>query len=130
MVPEKLKWKLYRIRDPLKTIPQHYGGPFRAWMKNYYGGKNRELFSELAKNHDVRESPRINEILHNFPAHAAFIGLNTNAGIVIIEGIHRGCALSLAKIQNIAINTDATIALADFYGKEIPIMGQVSSPAA
>lgn len=126
--PETLAWKLYTIDTPQETIPQLHGGPFRTWIKNYYNGNLAPTFAEIVSNPAFDKNKVIDEIIQNFPVTSTLIGLQTDVGIVIIEGMHRCCAVAEAQKQEIVLNTSITIALADFTGREVPVMGQVSSP--
>lgn len=122
-----LSWKLFEIVSPREEIPQFLGGPFRAWVRKYYRGKKVTSFSEIVRVNGFERNAIINEMLSNFPAETYFVGLDVGAGIVILEGMHRGCALALAKQEGKAIKTRAFIALAEFSG-EIPEMGKSDSP--
>src|SRR5690349_9801703 len=33
------QWQLYRIVNPLQSIPNFHGGPFRTWIERYYDGQ-------------------------------------------------------------------------------------------
>ena len=127
LAPENLKWDLYEIVDPLKTVPNFYGGPFRAWVKRYYGDKKMPTFKELAQNHELQKDPNTNEIIKKFPKESTLIGLIKDDKIIIVEGMHRCSALAVAQEKGITIDAKLFIILAEF-SKEIPILGQVNSP--
>lgn len=128
--PQNLHWYLYKVSNPMKTVPLFKGGPFRAWIKNYYGSLKSPTFAEIVKHSDVGKSSTIQEMIANFPANTTIIGLKTTDGIVIIEGMHRCTALALAELQRKPIQTTLSLILADYGEKEVPLMGQEDSPAA
>jgi hypothetical protein len=122
-----LDWKLFEVKDPIQTIPSFFAGPFRAWKAKYYDGNNAVTFADLAKNEELQNSQIIREMVSNFPNETYLLGLQTNKGIVIIEGMHRCCALAIAGRNGKLIQTKVFIALAEFKG-ELPKMGQANSP--
>ena len=63
----------------------------------------------------------------DFPKETYIVGLQTEAGIVVIEGMHRCSALALAAESNARIDAKVFIALAPYSG-EIPEMGRANSP--
>lgn len=123
-----LNWKLFEILNPAKSVSEFYSGPFRAWIKNHYDGKRIVKFSQLAEDNAIRNSITTKQILESFPDNSALIGLNTAEGIVVIEGLHRSCALAVAAVSGIKIPAKLFLALADFRDTEIPIMGKEDSP--
>lgn len=125
--PEQLNWSLYEIKNPSETILNFYGGPFRAWKKKYYGDKEMLQFKELAQNSELKNDSHINEVIQNFPKESTLIGLKKNEKIVIIDGMHRCCALAVAQEKGLGIDIKLFIILADFP-KEIPVLGQINSP--
>jgi hypothetical protein len=122
-----LCWKLFEVDNPIQTVPNFFGGPFRAWKARYYGGNNTVTFADLAKNEELQNSQIIREMISNFPDKTYLIGLEANKEIVIIEGMHRCCALAIAEQDKKPIQTKVFIALAEFNG-ELPEMGQANSP--
>lgn len=122
-----LDWKLFEVEDPIQTIPEFFGGPFRAWKARYYNGNDTVTFSDLAKNKELQASQIIQEMIINFPNKTYLIGLETNNGITIIEGMHRCCALAIAKQNKKPIKTKVFLASAKLSG-ELPEMGQANSP--
>lgn len=121
-----LEWNLYEISDPLATIPKLYAGPFRAWIRKYYGGKSMVAFSELAKNTEIQNDAGIHEIISNFPSETVLICLQ-NKELTVVDGLHRCCAVALAKEKGIPIASKVYVACAAFPG-ELPLLGQENSP--
>lgn len=122
------KWKLYEIIDPAISLPNFFGGPFRAWIKNIYQGRTMLPFSEIVKSPQVQKNIGESKIIENFPVNNFFVGLKIVNGIVIIEGMHRCCAIALAAERKRSLSIKATIALADFPDNEIPLLGNADSP--
>ena len=143
--PEKFSWALYRVEQPALAIPSFRGGAFRSWIKNTYPScpsfrlhadespyRAGELppFSEIVTVETVQKSDLVNAIMENPPQATTLIGLSTDDGIVILEGMHRCCAFTLMSTPSKLIPTEIQIALADFSGRAIPVSGQKTSPAA
>lgn len=112
-------WDLYRIKKPVKRVPRFYGGPFKNWREKYYHGEDFAQFSQIIKNTEIKNHPVINEMKNNFPRNANLIGLKTEKGIVIIEGMHRSCAVTMAADEGKNLKTSAHIALAKYPLKEL-----------
>lgn len=125
---EKMSWKLYEITDPLKNVPLFHGGPFRAWIKNIYQGSETPMFSKIVNNHEIKSSIEINQILKNFPKNNVLVGLATKEGVVIIDGMHRCCAIALAAQRNQNLETEIFIAIANFPEDKVPLLGNANSP--
>ena len=124
--PEKLKWELYEIESN-KIIPDFYGGPFRAWKKKYYGDKDIAQFKILGKSEELQNDSNINQIIEKFPKESTLVGLKKDEKVVIVEGMHRCCALSVAKEKNVHVDAKLFIALAEYKDK-LPVLGQANSP--
>jgi hypothetical protein len=122
-----LEWTLFEITDPLRVVPSLLGGSFRPWITRYYEGAKHKTFRELAKHPAVQGNAIIREMVKNFPKETYLVGLRTARGIIIIEGMHRCCALALAAENGKTIESSVFIALAGFEG-ELPEMGRANSP--
>jgi len=124
--PDELDWTLYEIEEN-SIIVDFFAGPFRAWQKKYYGDKDIIQFKELAQNIELQNDPNINEIIKNFPKESTLAGLQKGSEIIIIEGMHRCCALAVSKGKGKSIDAKLFIALAEYRDK-LPTLGQVNSP--
>jgi len=40
------EWELYKILDPMQSMPKFHGGPFRGWKEKYYGEDNFPTFAQ------------------------------------------------------------------------------------
>lgn len=122
-----LEWTLFEVIDPLKHVPDFVGGPFRPWIAKYYEGAKSKTFRELVKHPAVRENEIVREMVEHFPEETYILGLQTDRGIVVLEGMHRCCALALAAEAGQTIDSRLFLALAPYSG-EIPEMGRPNSP--
>lgn len=122
--PETLSWKLYRIIDPVKTIPTFRGGPFKSWKRAHYGGRDSMPFAELAARSEIQQNGKALELLRSFPKETMLTGVKTsNGNIFIVEGMHRACAVALAAQQDKSISSDITLALTEWPEKRLPELG-------
>jgi hypothetical protein len=124
--PEKLTWSLFEITD--NTIVQDfYAGPFRAWQEKYYEKERIVPFDRLVENPELQKDANINEVISNFPKGSTLVGLQKDGKIIIIEGMHRCCALAVAFRKGQPIDAKLFIALAEF-SDSLPMLGQANSP--
>lgn len=124
---ENLAWKLFEVKNPIETVPHFFGGPFRAWIKKYYHGNHESSFAEIIKNQDLAQSQIVQEMFENFPLTTYLVGIQNKKRIVIIEGMHRCCALALANLKKKEIKTKVFLSLAQST-EDLSEMGQVDSP--
>lgn len=113
-------WHLYRIIDPLKTVPAFHGGPFKSWEEKYYRGETLPTFARLVENPEVQSHGYVKQLLADFPKETTVTGLVTEGGIVIIEGMHRCCAIALAAQRRQILETTVSIALAEVSSGDFP----------
>jgi hypothetical protein len=124
---KSLFWRLFEIEKPEASIPHFFGGPFRAWISNYYHGARTRTFEELANDSKIEGNKIIKQMVSGFPAETHLIGLRADEKVFIIEGMHRCCALALMARRKDEIRSKVLIALAEYSG-EILEMGNPSSP--
>ncbi|HLD26273.1 MAG TPA: hypothetical protein VJC05_04505 [Candidatus Andersenbacteria bacterium] len=130
VVPLRLdqrEWVLYRIIDPLHSVPLFYGGPFTSWKQKHYGERDRLTFGELAALPAIDSHEVINAMVDNFPSPTQLIGLWQLGTITIGDGMHRCCALALAARRGRKITPEVTIALADFSGENLALLDSVKN---
>ena len=123
--PETLHWQLYEIIDPSTTIPSFRGGPFRGWIRETYRGVDKPRFSEIMKDSVRRNQIIRSEFIEHFPSETTLTGLRVGQDIVIIEGMHRCCAVTLAAEQGRPVRSRIQIALAEYPSLDIPLLGHV-----
>ncbi len=117
---DKLEWKLYKLNDPVKSVPKFYGGPFGAWREYFYNGKKTKSFTQLSLLKKIQEHKGITDIAKKFPKKTSLIGLIVQGKIFIIEGMHRCTAIGLIRKENKKLKSEIIIALAKFNKKELP----------
>jgi len=108
------KWKLFKVINPIKSVPNFHGGPYKGWWKNFYQGQNLPIFA------DIKEHPIAADYLKNLPAKTTIIAWNTEIGIVIIEGMHRCAAITKAAKEKQDLKLDLNMAIADCLLSDIP----------
>lgn len=113
-------WKLYEVVNPLQTVPQFRGGPYRSWKEQYYGGTATPRFSELAGSEALRALHEREGRITNFPARTTLTGIATEENIYIVEGMHRCASLAIAAAQGTPVTTKVLIALARDAETTIP----------
>ncbi len=114
---DELNWNLYEITNAKKRILHFYGGPFSGWTKYYYKGRNTRKFSTLLKYGEIKNNAKIGRIADSFPKKTVIIGLLVDGKIVIIEGMHRCCALALMNKSKKKIDGSVVMALAEYSHK-------------
>ncbi|MFH0874100.1 MAG: hypothetical protein V1846_04675 [Candidatus Komeilibacteria bacterium] len=121
------QWYLYKVNNPLVVAPQWRGGPFRTWRKFFYRNQNFATFHDIITGPHIDQHPGYQKMLSlfdNFPGNTTMTALLTNQGPVIIEGMHRGCALALAALNNKKLNTKIYLTIASAQGEELALSGQ------
>jgi hypothetical protein len=114
-------WKMYGIKDPLNTVPQFRGGPYKSWAEKYYGDKTLPRFADIADNLDLVALHEREGRLTNFPRKTTLTGLATEENIYIIEGMHRAASLAILRTRNQNPESVVFIALAETTEYEMPI---------
>lgn len=125
-LPEKTDWVLHKINDPLITIPQFHGGPFSGWINRYYNGNTDPTltFAELAELGKIQTHDGIASIMNAFPDSTVLTGLiMPDNSIVIIEGMHRCCAIALLAKTRQLLAANVYIALAHAGEDVLSIVG-------
>lgn len=107
-------WYLVRVNNPTLSVPNFRGGNYKGWADNFYEGREMPKFSEI-KEHWIAS-----EFLKNLPNKTTIIGLNTNNGIVVAEGMHRCAAITKGIKEGKKLQLDLYIAMADAKKEEIP----------
>ncbi|MFA6047575.1 MAG: hypothetical protein WCV59_00530 [Parcubacteria group bacterium] len=120
--PEKLGWFLYKINEPLKEFPEIYGVPSHSWIEKAYDGKITMQLKDILNLPIIKANQKIIDIKKNFPAKTMLTGLIWQDKIILIEGMHRACALALPDLS-IPLESEITIALTNWPEKNMPIIG-------
>lgn len=118
---DKMKWKLYEVIDPIKTVPTFKGGPTTTWIKYYYAplgksAKNLPTFAELTANPTIGNHYYILDLIKTFPKKTTIMAVKTKQGVVVVQGMHRACAIALSVALNRPVKTKVKVALAEIKG--------------
>lgn len=122
----ELSWALYRVANPLSEAPAWRGGLFHSWAKWFYPPfpEQPPRLKDLVAHPGVQNHWYIRELAHKFPKSTTLSAIRNSAGdIVIVEGMHRACALALAAQDTIPVQSDITLALADWPFGDLPRLG-------
>lgn len=123
---KQLEWGFYEIIEPMQTVPQFGGGPFRSWVERFYQGKDNPLFSELAFLPEIQTHQGIINLMNDFPPETVITGVILNDKVIIVEGMHRCAAIALAAHLGLKIKTKMLICLATHHLDKLPVVGQNS----
>jgi hypothetical protein len=118
-----LEWTLYQIKTPLLSIPSFRAGPFKSWQREYFQGLEIPTFKKLVQHPGLQNHAGLKDLLAHFPQATTITGLITEDGIVVIEGLHRCCAVALAAQQHKPLQTEVQIALAPWLDRSVPELG-------
>lgn len=119
--PGKLEWFLYSFKDPIKDLPFIYGTPTHSWIDKAYKGEKTMQFADIVKLPIIAENDKVAAVKNNFPKETILTGIIYTDKIILIEGMHRACALANWDKEN-QLNGEVKIALAS-WNKEIPALG-------
>jgi hypothetical protein len=112
---DRRTWRLYDVADPLVMAPTFYGGPFPFWQRMFYGDCETLSFAELAALPGVRQDWKIAAIRAAFPSATTLVGLHQRQRrVVVVDGMHRCCALAWSVMERRTVATAMNIALATF----------------
>jgi hypothetical protein len=119
--PASLHWSLYEIKNPLKEFPLIFGVPTDAWIRKVYNGETTKQLRKITDSPFFQENEKVSSIKKSFPQETMLTGLVHENKIILIEGMHRACALA-GWDKNIPLDSEITIALA-LWDKEISRIG-------
>ena len=118
-------WALYEIIDPAAVVSGWYGGPFRTWIEKWYNGGKAKTFSELADLPTIASHAGIRSRIENYPVDSAISALELPDGrVFVIEGMHRACALALAKKEGKPTPEKLLFAIGRSDLSELPPVGK------
>lgn len=119
---KNLAWFLYEIKNPLADSPLFYGTPTRSWIDKVYEGEITKQLKDVLYHPTILNNAKIKEIKNNFPAETMLTGIVWENKIILIEGMHRACALADWD-PKYPLNSNLTIALALWKETDIPVLG-------
>lgn len=121
---DERQWKLYRIPNPLATVPNFRGGPFRAWVDNIYGDLGlTPTFAAIVPKLDDLKGGGARAILNSFPRQTTVIGVEYQGDVVIVEGMHRCSAIAIAAAERRPVETEFYLALGSELPGDLPALG-------
>lgn len=106
----KRTWMLYRVTDP-RMVLDWYGGPFPSWQKAHYRRAQTRSFAWLVKNGRILQRQKIKKF-NTIPKSMKLFGFRYRNRIVVLDGMHRCCALAIRVARGQAVKTKIIIALA------------------
>jgi len=118
--PDSLNWFMYEVTDPVKDFPYVYGVPSRAWIDKAYKGEKTKQLKDIISDPIIANNDKAKEIKENFPRETMLTALLWQNKIVLIEGMHRACAL--ADWGKEPFSKKVKIALAEMKG-DLPSIG-------
>ncbi len=119
----EVKWRLYQIRHPLEIVPTFYGGPFKTWIKLHYQDRSTCTFAQLASLPAIENNSTVIQMAKEFPLDKDLTALFVSGKIMIIEGMHRVCALALKAKRGEPFDQIITMAIGESALSELPIVG-------
>lgn len=117
------KWHLYRVVNPLESVPTFRGGPFKSWKQMYFEGKDSPRFSELISHPDLQHHNGLEKLIADFLKATTISGLMAGGDIYTIEGMHRCCAMALAVQRGLHLTTKLSLMLAEYPEPSLPELG-------
>lgn len=129
---EKREWKIYRIADANKVVPEMLVGPYTGWQSRL-SVKNALSFAdmlEIPENYEsFSKNDKVLDLMKNWPVSTQFVGVirTDNKKIVCIEGHHRATAVVLAmkNSQPLKLGEDITIALCELAMAEEKLLDEM-----
>ena len=115
--PETLSWSLYHINNPRGTVPGFFGAPSRNWIENAYDGATTKRLRDIIHLPIISENAKIDAVRDRFPEKTMLIGVRVGDDIILIEGMHRSCAIATWD-PSILFTSEVTIALATWPESE------------
>ncbi len=123
---KQLSWNLYKISEPLKSVPEWRGGMFHAWNKWFYNSFKEQppRLKDLLTHPGVHNHWYIREIANNFTSPTTLTALKMPDGdIVVVEGMHRACAIAMLAHDNKPIKAEVFVTIADWPDVKPPRLG-------
>ena len=101
-------------------------GPFQGWVEQTYGDAGlTPAFDVIARRLTEAQNGYVAELKASYPKATTVIGVLTDDGVVIAEGMHRCSALAQAAAEGLPIATDFRIALGGELPGGVPLIRKV-----
>ncbi len=124
LTPETREWQLYQLTD-LAMIVDMYGAPTKGWIKHYYDGALTRPLREVAPMIAQKKNAKVLAIMDDFPPATLLTAVrDEHDRIILVEGMHRTCALTLLVQRDTLPSAIVTLAIADVRSDEIVPLGK------
>ncbi len=120
LAPKEKKWTLYHI-DDISVIKDFYGVPTRIWVRECYGGETTLPLHTVVQTPFVKNDQKIAMLRKSFPTTIMITGVINEKRIVLVDGMHRSCALTQCILDKSVPTTSVCIALAP-HDDVLPIL--------
>lgn len=119
--PSENEWHLFEIKNPLQDIPLFFGAPTKGWRDNAYNRASTMPLMEIVLTDHVISHPKIEDMKKCFPEKTILTGLVHEGNIILVEGMHRACALASWNSEQ-PFSGSVAIALTK-WDEELPQLG-------
>ena len=127
LAPEMRDWRLYRLTD-LAAVADFYGAPTKGWIQHHYNGALTRPLREIAPALETHE--KVRAIMEDFPPATLLTAVRDEAGrIILVDGMHRACALTLLAERNDLPSAVVAVAIAAVRAAELAPLGTGEAPA-
>lgn len=113
------QWSIYRIENHVHDISLMYGVPSHGWQKMCYGRERTKKIADILFHKAVVKNVKIQYVFHQLPYQTMFVGIVHEDRIVLVDGMHRACALAQSTKK---FTGDIVIALTKYDG-ELSLIG-------
>ncbi|MEK7194866.1 MAG: hypothetical protein AAB667_01275 [Patescibacteria group bacterium] len=123
---QELSWGLYKIQNSADEIPNWRGGMFHAWAKWFYPVLSEQppRLKDLVAHPGISNHWYVREISKNFPTETTITTIRfKNGDLMVVEGMHRCCAIAVAAHNQTPLNSNITVAVADWPFDDPPRLG-------
>lgn len=104
-------WSEYIVFEPELFIPNMYIGGFKGWKKYLSNTSKSIKFSDLIKNIEVGKNKKVKSLLGDFPSITTIIAIKYKNEFVLLEGMHRCSAISIAASRGQSLAKDISLHL-------------------
>lgn len=122
--PEHLQWAMYTVGNPCVDVLEMLGVPSVGWIANVYRDTQtlpiREIVNKQGDGFDAGKNDKICAIRDDFPQETTLTGIVWKDRIVLIEGMHRACALGMGQLSKEPL---VHVALAEWKNASLPLLG-------
>lgn len=124
--PEEREWKLFTIGEPFRDVPKFLGAPSVAWIANVYRDSGTLPLADIVTLPQFSKvnQEKVSALRAQFPSETILTGIVWCENVIIIEGMHRACALSLGCSDSQSVyRKGVSIALSQWPYRSLPLLG-------